>query len=65
MQKYINNPDFTKESIGKVSTACGGLCSWVLAMDVYHNVAKTIVPKRVALAKAEEEKAAAHASENP
>ena len=60
LQKFINNPDFTPAAIGKVSNACGGLCSWVCAMNTYHYVAKTIAPKRESLAIAEKELAQAN-----
>lgn len=33
--KYISNPDFDPEKIKVASTACEGLCKWVLAMDTY------------------------------
>ena len=39
---YIANPDFTPAAISKVSKACTSICSWVRAMDKYHNVAKQV-----------------------
>ena len=37
---YTNNPDFDPEKIRKVSSACEGLCRWVMALEVYDRVAK-------------------------
>lgn len=53
--KYISNPDFDPEKIKVASTACEGLCKWVLAMDTYDKVAKIVAPKKETLKKAEEE----------
>ncbi|XP_071813132.1 dynein axonemal heavy chain 3-like isoform X2 [Apostichopus japonicus] len=53
--KYVPNPDFKPEVIRSISTACEGLCKWVLAMDVYDRVAKVVAPKKIKLAEAEEE----------
>lgn len=50
---YLTNPDFDPEKIKKVSTACEGLCRWVIAMSEYDIIAKIVAPKRQALAKAE------------
>lgn len=33
--KYITNPDFDPEKMAKVSKACQGLCSWVIAIEKY------------------------------
>jgi dynein heavy chain len=55
LSKYINNPDFTVEIVGKVSSAAKSLCMWVHAMDVYSKVAKNVEPKKAALKKANEE----------
>lgn len=54
-EKYIPNPDFKPERIAVASTACEGLCKWVIAMDAYDKVAKIVAPKKAALAKAMEE----------
>ncbi|EFN66875.1 Dynein heavy chain 7, axonemal [Camponotus floridanus] len=51
--EYLTNPDFDPEKIKKVSTACEGLCRWVIAMSEYDTIAKIVAPKRQALAKAE------------
>ncbi|KAI3380917.1 hypothetical protein SNEBB_002522 [Seison nebaliae] len=54
-EKFIPDPNFTPESIAKVSTACEGLCRWVRAMDKYDKVNKIVAPKKEKLAKAEAE----------
>ena len=33
--KYIKNPDFDPDKVRVASTACEGLCKWIIAMDVY------------------------------
>jgi hypothetical protein len=45
----LQNPEFTPESVGKVSLAARGLCLWVRAMETYGHVAKEVAPKRAKL----------------
>jgi dynein heavy chain len=45
--------DFNPDSVGRVSKAAKSLCMWACAMDVYSAVAKTVVPKKKALAEAQ------------
>ncbi|XP_020293119.1 dynein heavy chain 7, axonemal-like [Pseudomyrmex gracilis] len=52
--QYFTKPDFDPEKMKRVSTACEGLCRWVLAMSDYHDVIKIVKPKQIALAIAEE-----------
>eukprot|EP00899_Mesostigma_viride_P014884 jgi/Mesvir1/23397/Mv21091-RA.2 len=52
--KYTTNPDFTPDSVGKVSTAAKGLCLWVGAMEVYGHIAKEVAPKKAKLKSAQE-----------
>ncbi|RYE96412.1 MAG: hypothetical protein EOO41_04620, partial [Methanobacteriota archaeon] len=52
LQPYMDSPDFEPEKIAKASSAAEGLCKWVRAMVSYHRVAKTVEPKRRALAEA-------------
>jgi len=52
-KEYLTNPDFNPEKIKKVSTACEGLCRWVIAMSEYDIIAKIVAPKKQALARAE------------
>ena len=47
--KYCTNPDFDPDKINKVSSACEGLCKWVIAMDKYDSAAKVVAPKKEAL----------------
>ena len=53
LKKFMDNPDFTPEKVERVSTAAKCFCMWVRAMYVYDKVAKTVEPKKVALAEAE------------
>lgn len=52
-KEYLTNPDFDPEKIKKISTACEGLCRWVIAMSEYDTIAKIIAPKKQALTRAE------------
>lgn len=54
IHKFSANPDFTPESVGKVSLAAKGMCMWVRAMEVYGTVAKDVGPKRARLKAAQE-----------
>ncbi|XP_075250490.1 dynein axonemal heavy chain 3-like isoform X2 [Convolutriloba macropyga] len=53
--KFVDHPLFKPEVVRNVSTACEGLCKWVLAMEVYERVAKVVAPKKIKLAEAEGE----------
>ncbi|KAL5267409.1 hypothetical protein ACHWQZ_G004450 [Mnemiopsis leidyi] len=53
--KYMNNPDFVPDKVKAASKACEGLCTWVLAMEVYERVIKVVKPKQAKLAEAEAE----------
>jgi len=52
--KFTTNPNFTADSVGKVSVAARGLCLWVHAMDTYGHVAKDVAPKRAKLKAAQD-----------
>lgn len=58
----LTNPNFDPDKIRNASTACEGLCKWVIALSEYDTVAKVVAPKKVALAKAEAEYAEAMAA---
>ena len=45
----------TKPQVKAASKACEGLCTWVLAMEVYERVIKVVKPKQAKLAEAEAE----------
>lgn len=49
----LTNPNFDPDKIRNASTACEGLCRWVIAISEYEKVARVVAPKKVALAKAE------------
>ncbi|XP_056004113.1 dynein axonemal heavy chain 6-like isoform X1 [Ostrea edulis] len=55
LKKYVENPNFVPEKVEKVSKACKSMCMWVLAMDSYSHVFKTVEPKRAKLAEAQNE----------
>jgi dynein heavy chain len=48
LQKFVNDPQFNKETISRISPAAAGLCSWVLAMEKYYHVNLIVDPKRQA-----------------
>lgn len=52
-KRILSNEIFDPEKIKSVSTACEGLCRWVLAIVKYDVVAKVIAPKKIALAEAQ------------
>eukprot|EP00741_Cyanophora_paradoxa_P024436 tig00022075_g23593.t1 len=53
LKKYVTNPEFQPATVEKVSKAAKSLCQWVLAMNTYARVAKSVEPKRAKLAQAE------------
>ncbi|BFZ25685.1 hypothetical protein BsWGS_28724 [Bradybaena similaris] len=55
LKKYIDNPKFVPDAVEKVSKACKSMVMWVRAMDLYAKVFRTVEPKRLALAKAQQE----------
>ena len=50
---YTKDPSFTAENVLTISTAGAGLLNWVFAMIKYNAVARTVNPKRAAVAAAE------------
>ena len=40
LKKYIDDPSYTPEAVGRQSRAAMSLCMWTRAMDVYNRVAK-------------------------
>ncbi|XP_073827136.1 dynein heavy chain at 36C [Musca autumnalis] len=52
-ERVLNNEAFDPEKIKTASTACEGLCKWVIALTKYDVVAKIVAPKKIALAEAE------------
>jgi dynein heavy chain len=53
LKKFVNDPRFTPENIGKKSKAGQSICMWVRAMDKYSEVKRVVEPKKAALAVAE------------
>ncbi|KAA3677673.1 dynein heavy chain, axonemal, partial [Paragonimus westermani] len=52
---YIPNTDFDPKIVRNASTACEGLCKWIIALDKYDTVARIVAPKKEKLAVAEAE----------
>ncbi|EDW55574.1 GM17246 [Drosophila sechellia] len=52
-QRILSNEAFDPDKIKSASTACEGLCRWVIALTKYDVVAKIVAPKKLALAEAE------------
>ncbi|KAF8783159.1 Dynein heavy chain 2 like protein [Argiope bruennichi] len=53
--KYVKNPQFQPDIVGKVSLAAKSLCIWVRAMHVYGEIYKKVKPKMERLRIAKEE----------
>lgn len=51
--EFMTNPEFDPSKVAKASSACEGLCKWVMAMEVYDRVAKVVAPKKEKLKEAE------------
>ena len=46
LKKYIDDPVYHPEAVGKQSNAAKSLCMWTRAMDVYSKISKVVEPKR-------------------
>ena len=55
LKKYIENPSFNAEEVGRSSRACKSLVMWVIAVDIYAKVFKEVEPKRQRLEAAQKE----------
>ncbi len=44
-KQYSKMPDFEPSIVGKVSKACESLCTWVIAVEKFHEVYRTVKPK--------------------
>ena len=60
IRPFLELEHFTPEIIEKRNSAAAGLCSWVINIVNYGDIVKTVEPKRIALAAANEELAAAN-----
>lgn len=49
IKKYTSKSDFLPEEVRKSSSAASALCTWVLAIEIYAQVAKEVEPKRIRL----------------
>lgn len=62
--KYIRptlaDPTFTKDQIMVKSSAAGGLCDWIINITAYYDVVVTVEPKKLAVAEAKAQLAAAN-----
>ncbi|RHY32696.1 hypothetical protein DYB32_002341, partial [Aphanomyces invadans] len=54
LKKFTSKEMFKSETVKKVSSAAGALCSWVLAMEVYSGVFRLVAPKREVLKKSQQ-----------
>ena len=55
VKPYLNDPSFTPELIRTQSQAAAGLCSWVINILKYYEVYMDVLPKKIALEKANNE----------
>ena len=62
VRRYIDNPKFIPDEVGKISRIGSSLCMWVRAIDLYAKIFKSIEPKRIRLLQAESELAEAMAA---
>ena len=53
VKTYFQNQDFTPDAVKSISSAGSGLLKWVYAIVNYYGVAKTVDPKRKAVAAGE------------
>ncbi|DBA02677.1 TPA: hypothetical protein N0F65_010502 [Lagenidium giganteum] len=53
LAKFMQDDEFTPETLSSISTAATSLCMWVRAMYTYDAVAKNIAPKKESLKQAE------------
>ena len=52
--QYINNPEFNPVLIKNQSSACEGLCRWIISISLYDEINKMIMPKKERLRNAQE-----------
>ncbi|CEL99773.1 unnamed protein product [Vitrella brassicaformis CCMP3155] len=46
LEKYVQKPEYSPDSVGAQSKAAKSLCMWTHAMDTYSKVAKEVEPKK-------------------
>ncbi len=49
LQPYLEHKDFSPGKTRLLSSVAGALCTWVLSMMQYHDIARTIKPRMDAL----------------
>lgn len=47
LKKYTKQASFNPVTVGKISSACKNMCSWVLALENYTNVSRIVKPKQL------------------
>ncbi|XP_057306686.1 dynein axonemal heavy chain 6-like [Hydractinia symbiolongicarpus] len=47
LKKYTKQASFNPATVGKISSACKSMCSWVLALENYTNVSRIVKPKQL------------------
>ena len=60
IRPFLEMEHFNVETIEKRNSAAAGLCSWVINIVNYSDIVKTVEPKRIALAEANDELNAAN-----
>ncbi len=53
-RQYSKLPDFKPALVGRVSKACESLCAWVLAVEKFHEVYRSVKPKEIKVNEANE-----------
>lgn len=53
-KQYSKNPEFKPDIVRSVSRACESMCSWVLAVEKFHEVYRTVKPKEIKVKEANE-----------
>lgn len=59
VQTYLDNPEFDSDLVKGKSLAAGGLCAWTINVIRFYHVYCDVEPKRISLAQANAELAAA------
>lgn len=60
IRETLEREDFNAESIKTKSSAAAGLCDWIINITVYYDVFVSVEPKKLKVAQAKEELAAAN-----
>ena len=60
IRETLDREDFNVDSIKTKSSAAAGLCDWIINITVYYDVFVSVEPKKLKVAQAKEELAAAN-----